>query len=107
VIITGRGLEVLKADKMPIGNGERYDPFELFTVPVSKGDSVYLFTDGYADQFGGPRGKKFKYKQLEELLLANTTLPLAEQKEILLQKFNDWKGTLEQVDDVCVVGFRL
>jgi serine phosphatase RsbU (regulator of sigma subunit)/Tfp pilus assembly protein PilF len=107
VIITGRGLDVLKADKMPVGNSERYDPFELFTLPVSKGDSIYLFTDGYADQFGGPRGKKFKYKQLEELLLTNSVLPVEQQKDLLLHKFNEWKGLLEQVDDVCVVGFRL
>jgi serine phosphatase RsbU (regulator of sigma subunit) len=67
----------------------------------------YLFTDGYADQFGGKQGKKFKYKQLQELLLRNHQLPLAEQHEALKQAFFSWKGQLEQVDDVCIIGVKL
>lgn len=72
-----------------------------------KGDSIYLYTDGYADQFGGPNGKKFKYKQLEDLIIANNHLPLKDQKEILKKRFFEWKGSLEQVDDVCVFGVKI
>jgi serine phosphatase RsbU (regulator of sigma subunit) len=66
-----------------------------------------LFTDGYADQFGGEKGKKFKYKQLEELLVANSSKELEEQKQILLNTFDAWKGDLEQVDDVTIIGIKL
>jgi hypothetical protein len=66
-----------------------------------------LFTDGYADQFGGPKGKKFKYKQLEDLLLDNANKTIQEQNQTLITKFSEWKGDLEQVDDVCVIWVRL
>ena len=66
-----------------------------------------MFTDGYADQFGGPKGKKFKYKTLNALLLDNSHLSLSEQSKILLETFNEWKGHLEQIDDVCIVGVRI
>ena len=68
---------------------------------------LYLFTDGYADQFGGPAGKKFKYKPFMEMIAQNSTKPVEEQKNILDKTFNDWKGNLEQTDDVCVVGIRI
>ena len=64
-------------------------------------------TDGYPDQFGGPKGKKYKYKQLEEKLIAASNLPLEEQKEILEKSFDDWKGNLEQVDDVTIIGVKI
>jgi serine phosphatase RsbU (regulator of sigma subunit) len=95
------------ADKMPIGKGENLKAFNLLKLEVSKGDMVYLYTDGFADQFGGPRGKKFKYRHLEEWLVSVAPLPLKEQKEILEKTFLDWKGALEQVDDVSVIGFRI
>jgi serine phosphatase RsbU (regulator of sigma subunit) len=68
---------------------------------------LYLYTDGFADQFGGPKGKKFKYKTLNELLLFNYNKTLLEQKEILEESFKDWRGDMEQVDDVCVIGIRI
>ena len=68
---------------------------------------LYLLTDGYADQFGGPKGKKFKHKQLEQLLIQINALPLAQQKETLNTKFEEWRGTQEQVDDVTVIGVRV
>jgi serine phosphatase RsbU (regulator of sigma subunit) len=68
---------------------------------------IYTFTDGFADQFGGPKGKKFKYKQFEELLLSVHRLPLTEQSLILEEKFNSWKGAHEQVDDVLVIGIKV
>ncbi len=98
----------LKADKMPVGKG--HDDDMLFTYnefSLQKGDTIYTFTDGYADQFGGEKGKKFKYKQLEELLLSIKTESMERQSEILLERFNQWKGNLEQVDDVCIIGVRV
>jgi len=96
-----------EADKMPVGIGVRNDPFKLYKIDVLKNDMLLVYTDGFADQFGGPKGKKFKYKQLKENLLANNDLPLEKQKENLLSVFESWKGDLEQVDDVCVIGIRI
>lgn len=70
-------------------------------------DSIYLFSDGYADQFGGPDGKKLKYKPFKEILLRNSHLPMSEQKKVLDETFMEWKGELPQLDDVVVIGFRL
>jgi len=95
-----------KADKMPIGVGVRDDSFAPFSIEIKKGDCLYLYTDGYADQFGGEKGKKFKYKNLNELLLNNCQKPLEEQRDILDKTFQNWKGELEQIDDVCVIGLR-
>lgn len=66
-----------------------------------------MFTDGFPDQFGGPKGKKFKYKQLEEILISGNNLLLNEQENILDKAFRNWKGDLEQVDDVTVIGIRV
>ncbi|MBA3663440.1 MAG: tetratricopeptide repeat protein [Bacteroidetes bacterium] len=102
-----RRLEEIVANKQPIGLTENPLPFKTHELAVSPGDIVFLFTDGYADQFGGPKGKKFKYKQLEELLIKNAGHPLISQKENLSQAFDDWKGELEQVDDVCIIGILI
>lgn len=97
-----------KPDKMPVGKyGEEMKPFTLQKLDLKKGDLVYTFTDGYADQFGGDKGKKFKYKQLQELLLKNCDQSMEKQKDILEKTFEEWKGNLEQVDDVCVIGMRI
>ena len=74
---------------------------------MNEGDTVYLFSDGYADQFGGTHGKKFRYKQFKELLLAINTRTMEEQKEILQKTFTEWKGSLEQIDDVIIIGSRV
>jgi len=74
---------------------------------LNANDTIYLFTDGFADQFGGPKGKKYKYKQLEENLLTNSQKPFEEQKEILSRSFDDWKLNLEQVDDVTIIGISV
>ncbi|MBC7861557.1 MAG: tetratricopeptide repeat protein, partial [Bacteroidia bacterium] len=97
----------LKADKQPIGKTENPIPFTTHTLEVSPGTSIYLFTDGYADQFGGPKGKKLKQKQFKETILENKELAMAQQAELLADKFNNWKGKLEQVDDVTVIGIQL
>jgi serine phosphatase RsbU (regulator of sigma subunit) len=107
LIISGNGIRYLSFDKMPVGQGEKEDPFSTFEITSNKGDMLYLFTDGYPDQFGGPKGKKFKYKKLEQLLLEISSLPLQQQSVMLGNAFNEWKGDLEQVDDVCIVGIKL
>ena len=107
VLISDNKLIELNCDKMPIGIGEKKDLFTEFSFEGKKGDMVYLYTDGFPDQFGGPKGKKFKYKQLEETLLENNALDVYEQEVILKKKFESWVGALEQIDDVCVLGFRL
>lgn len=97
----------LPKDKMPVGKGERSEDFKLQSIDLKPGDCLYLYTDGFADQFGGPKGKKFKYKQLNELLLSLQDHSLTDQKQILESAFKNWKGSLEQVDDVLIAGIRL
>ena len=94
-------------NKMPVGKGIKDEPFQTFSIELNTNDSIYLFTDGYPDQFGGSKGKKFKYKQLEELLHLNHSLNLNTQLEILDHTLTEWMGNLEQIDDVCVVGIKL
>ncbi|MFL5752063.1 MAG: tetratricopeptide repeat protein [Bacteroidia bacterium] len=100
-------LEEFKPDKQPIGFTINAKAFSNHTIPLHSGDSVYLFSDGYADQFGGAKGKKFKYKQLAETVNSSVSLNMNEQKQLLAQRFEDWKGKLEQVDDVLVIGVRV
>ncbi len=97
----------IKPDKQPIGKYVDQKPFNSFKLELEKGDMIYLFTDGFADQFGGPKGKKYKYKPFKELLLSIHKMPVDEQKTVLLSSFNDWKGKLDQVDDVCIIGIRI
>jgi serine phosphatase RsbU (regulator of sigma subunit) len=101
-------VEEIVPDKMPVGlqHGDQKS-FTLHNVKLHKGDTVYMFTDGYADQFGGPKGKKFKYKQLQQLLIDNCHLSMQEQKSILDKALEDWKGNLEQVDDILIMGIRV
>jgi len=101
------GFQEIKADKQPIGESHHKKPFTTHLPNVKTGGMVYLITDGYPDQFGGPKGKKFKHKQLEELLRSVYAQPLEQQHQVLLDRLNDWKGDLEQVDDICVIGIRI
>jgi tetratricopeptide (TPR) repeat protein len=97
----------LKPDKQPIGKYAEGKPFTTHTMQLQKGDVFYIFTDGYVDQFGGEKGKKFKSAKLKELLLSISHEPMTEQQRILDGNFGIWKGSLEQVDDVCVIGVRI
>ena len=106
LVSSGRLVEFPK-DKMPVGKGERDEAFHLYTIDYTKGDTLYLYTDGYADQFGGDKGKKFKYRNLNELILSVSDLPFESQHEKLLTAFENWKDKLEQVDDVCILGIKL
>lgn len=107
-IVRNNDLLVCKADKMPVGKS--HDDHSVFTfneVALQKGDMIYTFTDGYSDQFGGPDGKKLKIKKLKHLLVSVANLHIDEQKETIRKFFRDWKGDLEQVDDVLVIGVRV
>jgi serine phosphatase RsbU (regulator of sigma subunit) len=107
-IIRNKTILNCKADKMPVGKS--HDDSSLFTfneISLEKGDMIFTFTDGYGDQFGGPEGKKFMHKQLRKIFVEVSELPAEEQKEIIHQRFEDWKGSLEQVDDVLVIGVRV
>ncbi|MDF2438749.1 MAG: nprA [Bacteroidota bacterium] len=106
-LIRNNELKVFEADKMPVGkHHDEQKSFSLQTIGLRRGDIVYLLTDGYADQFGGDKGKKFKYKQLQNLLLQNSHLPMHEQKQLLDQAIEKWKGPLEQVDDILIAGIK-
>ena len=107
IVISKNTIHQLECDKMPVGKGEKSDGFSLHKMDVTKGDCIYLYTDGYADQFGGDKGKKFKYKPLNELLLSISQIELNTQREILNTTFESWKGNLEQVDDVLIVGIKI
>lgn len=98
-------LTIHKADRQPCGQHVIQKPFSLQQLQLQSGDAIYTFTDGYADQFGGPDGKKFRYKQFENVLLSMAGKPALIQREILDQTIELWKGTNhEQVDDICVIG---
>ena len=96
-----------KADKQPIGSYLEHTNFTTHTIQLKKGDTVYIFSDGFADQFGGERGKKFKYKPFKQLLLANQHKPMEIQRNILAEAIESWRGQLEQIDDICIIGVRV
>jgi serine phosphatase RsbU (regulator of sigma subunit) len=107
LLVRNKVLLELKADKMPVGKGEKEESFALFELDLQPKDSFYMYTDGYADQFGGPKKKKFLYKQLEELIRTSSDMPAKEQMECMVEKFESWKGDCEQVDDVLVIGIKM
>jgi ligand-binding sensor domain-containing protein/serine phosphatase RsbU (regulator of sigma subunit) len=101
-------LHEIKADRFPVGKHEFDDQsFTNRDFELKKGDMIYTMTDGYADQFGGPLGKKFKWKQLQKVLLSHVNLPLPEQKEKVGEILHQWKSHLEQIDDICLIGIRI
>ncbi|HYG53410.1 MAG TPA: SpoIIE family protein phosphatase [Flavobacteriales bacterium] len=101
-------LEIIKGDKFPIGGyyEGQHKQFQTHTFTYSKGESIYIFSDGFADQFGGEHGKKFMLKQFKEFIQQNISLPMPEQKVLFEKTINDWKGSYEQVDDILVIGIR-
>ncbi len=109
-----------EVDKMPVGYSPKNQSFVLHTITLQPGDLIYLCTDGYGDQFGGANafyqidgiksigaGKKFQNRQLESLLLTNSALNMSEQKRLLNDRFIEWKGDIEQIDDICIVGIKV
>lgn len=108
-VFHGEELAEYKGDKFPVGAflSENRQRFSTKEIPVSAGDHIYLFSDGFADQFGGPDGKKYKYKQFKDSLLEASKLPIEHQKDFLNEAHSAWCGNLEQTDDVLVIGIKL
>lgn len=104
---TGVELTEYKASKQPIGKVDNPTPFATHSITLQKNDSIFLFTDGFSDQFGGPKGKKFKYSQFKESLIEINSMPMNEQAAQLNSRIENWKGVLEQVDDILVIGIRI
>lgn len=97
-----------KADKMPIGEHDKKDePFTKHTIQLEKGDMIYAYSDGYADQFGGPKGKKFMYRRFKDLLVQVSKEPVGAQQKVLAQEIEQWMKESEQIDDILVIGLRI
>jgi serine phosphatase RsbU (regulator of sigma subunit) len=103
-------LKEIKPDKQHIGKTDNPLPFKTHSIQLKKEDLIFLFTDGFTDQFGGESssaGKKYKSKRLKEILLKNAHLPIYQQKAELSRELATWKGDMEQTDDICVIGVRI
>jgi serine phosphatase RsbU (regulator of sigma subunit) len=105
-LIRGGELIHYRADKMPVAIHYKMVPFTLQKIDLQKGDAFYIFSDGYSDQFGGPKQKKFMSMQLKETLVAMSGTPMLQQGERLNAIFEEWRGESSQVDDVTVIGVR-
>jgi serine phosphatase RsbU (regulator of sigma subunit) len=108
-LFSGDEMIEIKGDKFPVGAfiDEEIRHFTTQEINPKFGDTIYLFSDGFADQFGGPNEKKYKYKTFKELLFRAKELPIIEQKEFLYQEFRAWQGKIEQTDDVLVIGIKI
>jgi serine phosphatase RsbU (regulator of sigma subunit) len=107
-IFQGGELKEYKADRMPIGvyYGKEIS-FTNYVINVAKGDTLYIFSDGFASQFGGPEGAKYKKYNLRRILSDIYYRPMIEQRNILLTEFDSWKGSADQVDDITIIGVRI
>ncbi len=99
-------LNEIKGDKMPVAIHDNMPPFTNHTVDLKKGDTFYIFSDGYADQFGGEENKKFMFRRFRYLLLTINRFPLEDQKSILEENIRSWQGSNAQVDDILIIGFK-
>ncbi len=106
-IVRNHKIIEIQADKQPIGKFDNPYPYTCHKIDLEVGDIIYLFSDGYADQFGGEKGKKMLNKRFKALLLQHCNKDMDDQKRILFEAFEKWKGDLEQVDDVCVIGVKI
>ena len=107
IIVRNNEITEFYGDKMPIGIYENMSDFRRQSITLREGDMLYMYSDGYEDQFGGPDGKKFKSKKLKNLLVEVSSKPVEEQREIIEKHFDEWKGDLAQVDDVVIVGISV
>ena len=96
-----------KGDRQPIGIYINETPFTAQTIKMEKGDAIYLFTDGYSSQFGGEKGETFKTKRFKELTQSIHKLPMAEQKQTIDNCLQEWKGPLDQIDDITILGLKV
>ena len=107
-VVRNNEIVITKGDKFAIGSFNPYTKsFSTHKIPLMVGDIIYVFSDGYADQFGGINGKKFMYKQFRETLLSIKDLSMEDQKLVLDQKIETWKGSYEQVDDILIIGVQI
>jgi len=106
-LVSNNELLETKADKQPVGKYSTKQPFTNHSIKVKQGDLIYLFSDGFADQFGGEKGKKFMYKAFKEMLVKFHHLPLNEQKDAIRSIFYKWKEENDQVDDICIMGVKI
>ena len=107
-IVRDNEIVITKGDKFAIGSFNPYTKsFATHKIPLLAGDIVYIFSDGYADQFGGLKGKKYMYKQFRETLLSIKDLPMEDQRLALDSKIETWKGSYEQVDDILIIGVQI
>lgn len=106
-IVSNSEFQSLPSSRQPIGEYPDRKNFTSIELQLKTGDQVYLFSDGYADQFGGPAGKKFRTQTFRELIKTASNLSMHEQRDLLEKRFNDWRNDLDQVDDVCVLGIRV
>ena len=97
----------IKASKQSVGKTPKYFPFNTSEIQLKKNDVFYLFSDGFADQFGGEKGKKYKYKKFKQFLNTISSISMNDQKLAIAKEFLSWKGDFEQVDDVCIMGVRI
>ncbi len=100
-------IEEIKATKQAVGKTHDTKPFQTHSMLLNKGDIIYVFSDGYADQFGGEKGKKLKYKPFRKMLVENANKTMSEQSNLINQGFESWRGDFEQIDDVCIIGVRI
>ncbi|MBU0764298.1 MAG: serine/threonine-protein phosphatase, partial [Bacteroidetes bacterium] len=107
IVTKGKELKQIDPDKQPVAIYENMRPFTNYEIELNNEDTLYLCSDGYQDQFGGPNNKKFKVKQLKELFISIAGKPLNEQCEILNMSFKSWKGEHDQIDDVTVLGMKI
>lgn len=107
-VIRDKKVIQFKPEKMPVGKHDNDEtPFTHSEFEIKKGDQVYTLTDGFQDQFGGPKGKKYMVKRMREFVLSVSHLPMEEQHQKIKDEFNNWKQGVEQIDDVCVIGVRI
>jgi serine phosphatase RsbU (regulator of sigma subunit) len=100
------GIEI-KPNKIPIAIYPKMIKFETIEIKLQENDCLYLFSDGYADQFGGLKNKKFGYRRFREILVKNSNKPFGQQKNILENEFTKWRGNSEQIDDIVIIGLKL
>jgi serine phosphatase RsbU (regulator of sigma subunit) len=106
ILVRNGTYSILEYDKIPVGNSSKTEQFKTYSMEIQPGDMLYLITDGFPDQFGGPLDKKYKYKPFYEFLLSISQLPSEEQRELVKNEFFAWQHDNEQVDDVMVLGIR-
>ena len=106
-LVRNKELIEIKGDRQPVGKYSTPNSFTNHHMELEEGDSIYIFSDGFVDQFGGEKGKKYMYKSFRKLMLSINSESMEQQKIVLKTTYDKWRGSLEQVDDVCVLGIKI